>query len=146
MNIEDMKHIPARSGIYKIYNIITNEFYVGSAVNLRYRFSRHIRQLQQQKHFNPILQNSWNKHGKENFNFEIIEIIENMRKKLIDEKKSYGENNPSSKVNWEIVNKIRYDREVYFLSSCKLSKKYDLSKSQILRIINYQSWKKIDAA
>lgn len=33
--------------------------------------------MKNNKHYNPYLQNAWNKYGEENFVFEIIEIVEN---------------------------------------------------------------------
>jgi group I intron endonuclease len=207
-----------KSGIYKIHNIVNDNFYVGSAFKLKYRFSRHKKLLRENKHFNKHLQSAWNKYGEENFKFQIIEnvedktvlyireqfyidslnpcynitkiigkpllnrhhteewksnhskklkgrkrpyqsiaflgkdnpfygkshkkeTIEKMKKILKDNKISVGENNPSSKINWEIVKQIRLDREQNNLSCIKLSKKYNLSKTQILRIVNYQSWR-----
>lgn len=63
------------AGIYKIVNIITNDIYIGSAVNFRSRFKRHINALRQKRHCNDILQNAWNKYGEENFKFEVVEKV-----------------------------------------------------------------------
>ena len=60
-----------KCGIYKITNIINNKVYVGSAVNVTYRFKTHKRLLKQNKHFNTHLQSSYNKYGKDNFKFEM---------------------------------------------------------------------------
>ena len=61
--------------IYKIENTITNDFYIGSAVNYVYRKWTHLKRLRENKHHNAILQNSWNKHGEFVFSFSIIEEI-----------------------------------------------------------------------
>ena len=61
--------------IYKILNIKTNDFYIGSATNYYSRKSIHIKELKENKHHNNILQNSWNKHGESFFEFSIIEIV-----------------------------------------------------------------------
>lgn len=68
------------SGIYKIINIVTNDFYIGSTKNLYKRKHQHFSKLNKNKHVNQHLQNSYNKYGKENFVFEIIEkcIIEDL--------------------------------------------------------------------
>ena len=63
------------SGIYKISNLVTNDFYVGSAVNLHKRFSQHKSELILQKHYNNYLQNMFNKYGLDNLSFEIIEYV-----------------------------------------------------------------------
>ena len=61
------------SGIFKITNIINGKFYIGSSVNVLKRWAVHKSLLNQNKHHSPYLQNSWNKYGKDNFIFEILE-------------------------------------------------------------------------
>lgn len=61
-----------RSGIYKITNNITGDFYIGSAINLYNREAVHFSTLKNNKHHNIYLQRSFNKHGILNFTFEII--------------------------------------------------------------------------
>ena len=69
-------------GIYKIINLIPNKetgvtkIYVGSSVNLKSRKYKHFWELDSNKHKNPHLQNSYNKYGKDNFKWEVIEYIE----------------------------------------------------------------------
>ena len=65
------------SGIYKIANIKTGDFYIGSAVKFNLRFNRHKFDLKNQKHYNKMLQNIYNKYGLENLSFEVIEIVKN---------------------------------------------------------------------
>lgn len=69
--------------IYKIINLINNNVYLGSAVNLRKRKDLHLFELRANKHHSRYLQNAWNKYGEQNFKFEIIEIIQ-VRTKLIE--------------------------------------------------------------
>jgi group I intron endonuclease len=61
--------------IYAIINKVSNDFYIGSAVNLNSRIWKHKNLLRANKHHSRILQNSWNKHGEENFEFSIIEEL-----------------------------------------------------------------------
>ena len=61
------------SGIYKIKNIINGKVYIGQTYNLKYRWSRHKSDLNNNRHHNKHLQNAWNKYGEDNFRFEIIE-------------------------------------------------------------------------
>ena len=70
------------SGIYRIRNTITNKSYYGSSEDLEYRKNKHFKLLELNNHGNIKLQNSYNKHGKENFVFEIVEIILNSPLKL----------------------------------------------------------------
>lgn len=69
-------------GIYTIINLINNKIYIGSSCNLKKRKGSHIRLLNKGKHFNSYLQRSWNKYGKDSFNFEIVHICD--RSKLLD--------------------------------------------------------------
>lgn len=60
-------------GVYKIINITNGKVYIGSSKNIDRRWSEHIRSLEVNMHPNKKLQNAWNKYGKQNFKFEIIE-------------------------------------------------------------------------
>jgi len=62
----------ATSGIYKIRNLVNNKVYIGQSKNLKERKKQHFSALRGNKHWNKILQYSWNKHSEENFRFEII--------------------------------------------------------------------------
>ena len=64
------------SGIYKIENIINNKVYIGSSVSIEDRWIRHKTDLVKGKSCSIKLQNSYNKHGVENFEFSILEECE----------------------------------------------------------------------
>jgi group I intron endonuclease len=66
-----------KSGIYLIKNIINNKVYVGSAVNIHKRWKEHKKHLKEGKHHSCHLQHAWDKHGEQNFKFEIIEEVSN---------------------------------------------------------------------
>jgi hypothetical protein len=70
--IADTSSKNIRCGIYKITNIITQDSYIGSSVNVKQRKNKHFSDLNLNKHFSLHLQRSYNKHGKQNFNFEIL--------------------------------------------------------------------------
>jgi group I intron endonuclease len=63
-------------GIYRIKNNINEKCYYGSSKNIEKRWKTHLNQLINGKHINCILQNAWNKYGKDNFIFEIVEECE----------------------------------------------------------------------
>lgn len=69
-------------GIYIIKNIKNNKVYVGSTVNIKRRKRNHFWDLKNNKHDNDYLQKSYNKYGKENFIFEVIEYVEDKSKLL----------------------------------------------------------------
>jgi group I intron endonuclease len=62
-------------GIYKIINVVNNKFYVGSAVDLKRRKTRHFSELRTGKHNNRYLQSSWDKHGEQAFVFVVVEPL-----------------------------------------------------------------------
>lgn len=61
------------SGIYEIKNGINSNIYIGSSVNLKARLYFHRHALETNSHYNKHLQSAWNKYGKENFYFYVIE-------------------------------------------------------------------------
>ncbi len=61
------------SGIYWIRNKISNKIYIGQSVNFKKRFYHHEYELNKNIHGNKYLQNEWNKYGKDNFEFLILQ-------------------------------------------------------------------------
>lgn len=61
-------------GIYKITNKVNNKIYIGSSINIEYRFYEHKIKLKSNSHINKHLQSTYNKYGKDNFSFEILKI------------------------------------------------------------------------
>lgn len=70
-------------GIYEIRNVIDGKCYIGSAANIEQRWRAHLSYLSNAKHHSIILQRAWDKHGSCNFEFNIIEQVED-RTKLIE--------------------------------------------------------------
>jgi len=62
------------SGIYKIVNKVNMKVYVGYTTNLYRRRQQHINELRYNKHGNRHLQKAFNKYGRFNFEFEVIEL------------------------------------------------------------------------
>lgn len=62
-------------GIYEIRNLVNNKVYIGSSINVKARLYEHSRLLNIGKHENKHLQRAWNKYGKDNFKFQILEKI-----------------------------------------------------------------------
>jgi len=71
--------------IYKITNTITQDFYIGSAINFKNRKWGHISSLRKNKHKNQFVQNSWNKYGEEAFIFEVLEVIDKKENLILRE-------------------------------------------------------------
>lgn len=64
------------SGIYSITNSQNGKRYVGSAVDIKRRWREHRSDLRHNRHHNKYLQNSWNKHREDRFEFEVLEYWE----------------------------------------------------------------------
>lgn len=62
-----------KKGIYKITNLKNNKVYIGQSENLINREWSHFYWLDRNEHHNEHLQQSYNKHGRNNFKFEILE-------------------------------------------------------------------------
>jgi len=73
--------------IYCITNKVTNQIYIGSAVNYKSRWRNHRNLLTRNRHYNTKLQNSWNFYGENNFLFDILEYVES--KELLIEREQF---------------------------------------------------------
>lgn len=80
------------SGIYKIINKETGKFYIGSTVNFSKRWREHKYMLDKNNHHCTHLQNSWNKHGAQCFDFEILEKLEPRQEILLEKEQIYLNN------------------------------------------------------
>lgn len=60
--------------VYKITNLTNDKVYIGSSISGLIKRKRcHLTNLKNNNHHSLKLQNSWNKYGRYNFKFEIIE-------------------------------------------------------------------------
>lgn len=69
------------AGIYKIARIGTDQCYVGSSAWIKKRWAAHKRELNNNRHQATFLQNVWNKHGVDAFEFTILEVCEGLELK-----------------------------------------------------------------
>lgn len=81
----DLSKIPTTCGVYCFKNKINNKIYIGSAKNLRKRFVQHISNLRLNKHHSIHFQNAWNKYKEENFEYNVIELVEDISILLVRE-------------------------------------------------------------
>jgi group I intron endonuclease len=87
-----------RGGIYKIFNKVNGNFYIGSSNRLRIRQKLHIHALEQQKHHSPHLQHAWNTYGCDAFEFIVMEEIEDHQNLISTEQKYLDELDPTYNV------------------------------------------------
>lgn len=64
-----------QSGVYTIVNMVTEDFYIGSSVNIEERLRTHFKSLRSNTHYNSFLQRSFNKYGEKAFLTEIVEEV-----------------------------------------------------------------------
>jgi len=91
--VKSTKGLYQTCGIYGIQNIITNKWYIGSSIATKGgnrgvggRIRRHLWELNQGHHHNYHLQSSWNKYGKDAFEFYVIEEVTNLEMIRLKEK------------------------------------------------------------
>jgi group I intron endonuclease len=61
------------SGIYKIQSLIhSDRYYIGSAINIHDRWTRHLWELKKGIHGNSKLQRHYNKYGKDSLQFSVL--------------------------------------------------------------------------
>ncbi len=99
-------------GVYMILNTTNNKFYIGSSCNMLNRRKEHFWTLSRGIHCNSYLQRSYNKYGKENFKFYLVEEL----KFPIDYHTSQR----------ELVNEHLIGREQYWID--RMSPHYNLVK------------------
>lgn len=91
-------------GIYKIINKADGKFYIGSSKELKRRKRVHFKNLKDNKHVNTHLQHAFNKYGKQNFKFEVIEYTDDPSTLLDLEQKWIDETNPlDDKIGYNIM-------------------------------------------
>jgi group I intron endonuclease len=120
-------------GIYKIINKVNGKYYIGSSNDIHKRWKQHINFLNKGNHQNDYLQRSWNKYGKDQFEFLIVkeipsgQLVETEQKYLdnIEKEKCYNLSLIAGKVEMteETRNKIR---QKAFGHKRNLGRKYDL--------------------
>lgn len=69
------------SGVYKITNTKTGDFYIGSSKDIKRRWLQHKRLSSWKHSLNSQLYQDMQKYGLDNFKFEIIEETDNLRER-----------------------------------------------------------------
>lgn len=132
--------------IYRIRNITTDQFYIGSAINFQKRKNKHIYHLRKGNHHSLYLQNSWNKYGEGDFVFEILvkcikEYLIKLEQWFLDNlKPTYnmtniaGKNiNTGRKFSDEHKRKISESRRGTVISKIQKDKMAEVKKKSVLQ-------------
>lgn len=83
--------------IYGIVNKINGKKYIGSAFVFTRRKNKHLSELRRGVHHSSILQNAWNKYGEDNFEFQILEEID--EKQILIEREQWWLDNSEREYN-----------------------------------------------
>ncbi|MDO8610138.1 MAG: GIY-YIG nuclease family protein [bacterium] len=73
------------AGIYIILNLINGKYYIGSSLNMLYRWKKHRERLRRKDHHNNHLQSAWNKYTESSFVFIIIEQFDTISSEKLGE-------------------------------------------------------------
>ncbi len=64
------------SGVYQVKNLVNGKVLLGSSLNLEGPLNRHRFMLKINSHPNKELQKDWNELGRDQFLFEILEVVQ----------------------------------------------------------------------
>ena len=77
MIFKDREQYKGKIGIYQIVNKINDRVYIGqTSESFLRRFLFHDWELRKGCHSNSHLQRAWNKYGEENFEFSVVEVVD----------------------------------------------------------------------
>ena len=108
------------SGVYKITNTITNDFYIGSSKDVKQRWANHKKPSTWNKQPNNPMYIDMQRYGKDKFVFEILEVVEPEELK-VTEQQFIETLNPS----YNNRNANGWDIERYKETQRKACNKYD---------------------
>ena len=102
------------SGVYKITNTITGDFYIGSSKNVKQRWRDHKKPSTWKRYPNNQLYQDMQKYGVDKFEFEILEELEEKKLKETEQefietlKPTYNDRNADG---WDIERRKDYQKE-----------------------------------
>ena len=102
------------SGVYKITNTITGDFYVGSSKNVKERWANHKKPSRWKEYPNNPMYIDMRKYGVDSFDFQVLEEVEACSLKEKEQqfietlKPTY--NNKNAK-GWDIERRKEYNKE-----------------------------------
>lgn len=155
--VKDMAKYRRRCGVYKIGFNGTEDFYIGSSVDIGGRLCTHLSTFKTRRQTNVILVNAFNKYGRDNVYFQIFVECEPKERQAIEQfcidelkpryntsKSAYGRN--ESKLSEEdIINirKLYYTRNVQE-DVDEIAKTYGISPNYIQKIASGAEFRDVE--
>lgn len=102
------------SGVYKITNTVTNDFYIGSSKNVKHRWTDHKCPSKWSEHPNNPMYLDMQKYGVDKFDFQILANVEAEQLKETEQqfietlKPTYNKNRANG---WDIEKRKEYNKE-----------------------------------
>ena len=115
------------SGIYKITNTITGDFYIGSSNDVKRRCTEHKCPSRWKQHPNNPMYQDMQEYGTDKFEFQILEEVEAEELKEAEQKfietlkPTYNDRNANG---WNIERHKEYNKE-YYQQNRKKAKEYN---------------------
>ena len=122
IGVENMAEII--SGIYKITNTITGDFYVGSSKNVKHRWAEHKCPSRWKQYKNNQMYLDMQEYGVEKFVFEILEVIEPEKLKEAEQKFIETLNPAYNQMNAKGLDIERYNKYKKEYEKSEKRKKY----------------------
>ena len=132
MKFKDYKNFVTDSVIYGIQNSITNKWYIGSCVNFHDRMRRHYYYLRHNIHHSNKLQRSWNKHGEDMFDIQILKTCTNYTQKQLAIEEELFIKQYDSFHNGYNMTDICFEYHKYQLTQEQKDKRANISKKKVI--------------
>lgn len=114
------------TGVYRIYNTITGDSYVGQSLDILRRLKEHYKTLNSlvYSHHSPRLQEDWDKYGEDSFRAEVLEVCPESK---LEEREKYwiqfygadSENGYNVRVVYNKPIKDELDKAIEILTNLK---------------------------
>ena len=110
------------SGVYKITNTVTGDFYIGSSKNIKKRWAEHKCPSSWKRLPNNQMYQDMKKYGVDKFAFEVLEVVEIVSLKEMEQqfietlKPTYNQMNAKG---WNIERRKKYYKEYKKTDKCK---------------------------
>lgn len=125
------------TGVYKITNSITGDFYIGSSKNIKKRWGEHKYLSYQAKRPNSKLYKAFQTYGLDNFKFEVLEETSGDKRKNREQYYIQAMNPAYNRNNAEGLNRKRYSEYQREWRESNAECKREINKAYYSRICIY---------